>query len=267
MDIALLYYIVPSGLALASLIVLVVIHARKIPQLRSIDLEAMPEYRQRLQRDALIKNRFSRKIGQSKVLIRNISLPVVHVIETLFKNLYKRLLKLENHYKMMASGNATTLAEEAKQQQSAMAIIQAADALLAQEKYSEAEKQYIAAITLDQTAQAAYIGLVKIYRAQKNYTHAIETLKFLVQLDSENETAWQDIANIYKTEHKLDDALEAYEQALKISPNNPKNLDAYIELAILNKLKYKAQSGLDRLTAVNPDNQKLKDYQAQIDAL
>jgi tetratricopeptide (TPR) repeat protein len=75
------------------------------------------------------------------------------------------------------------------------------------------------------------------------------------------------LSQLLSKEHKYEDALEAVEQALELGPNNPKNLDAAIELTILNKLKYKAQGTLDALKKVNPDNQKLLKYQEQIDAM
>jgi len=265
MDWTLLYYIVPAVIGLAGLVAIIVIYARKIPQLKALDLEAMPEHRQRLKKNLLIQDRFSRKMTRSKTVLKSIVLPVLHAVEKIFKGTYQRLLKLEEHYKATAS--ASLKGDDDSQQHSASTLIQQANSLLTENKFAEAEKQYIAAITLNRSATEAYRGLVKIYLQQKNTSHAIETLRFLTQLDSSDETAWQDLAQVYQESGKLEDALDAYEQALKASPNNPKNLDAYIEVAILNKLKYKAQSALDRFTAVNPENNKLADYQKQIDAL
>ncbi len=264
MDWTLLYYIVPAVVGLSSAVVIVVLYLRKIPQLKALDLEAMPEYRQRMKKHSLIQDRFSRKVGHGKMIVQKMVVPVLRAVKTMFRSWYKRLLVLEEKYKMAA--NVSSKSDDT-QQQSAQVLIQHANDLLAEEKYIEAEKQYIAAIALNSMASEAYHGLAKVYLVQKDLPHAIETLQFLTQLDTSDETVWQDLGNLYKDTSKLDDALDAYEQALKVSPNNPKNLDAYVEIAILNKLKYKAQSALDRFVAVNPENQKLTDYQKQIDAL
>lgn len=265
MNWTLFYYIVPAVVGVASVLVIITIYVRKIPQLRTLDLEAMPEHRQRLKKNMLIQDRFSRKVRSSTTIVKRVVVPILHAVETLFKGLYQRLLKLEESYKVAA--NAGIKGDDENQQHSAAVLIQHANTLLTENKYAEAEKQYIAAITLNRSATEAYRGLVKIYTEQKNTTHAVETLQFLTQLDSSDETAWQNLGDIYKSTSKLDDALDAYEQALKASPNNPKNLDAYIEIAILNKLKYKAQSALDRFMDVNPENQKIAEYQKQIDQL
>lgn len=265
MNWTIVYYIVPAVIGVASLGVIVVIYAKKISQLRSLDLEAMPAHRQRLKKNLLIQDRFSRKVSRSKAIAKGVVLPIFHAIERLFKNIYNRLLKLEESYKVAA--NVSVKSDDDTQQHSADSLIQQASSLFTENKLVEAEKQYIAAITLNSASIEAYRGLVKIYLAQKDLPHAIETLQFLTQLDGNDEVVWQDLAQVYKDDGKLEDALDAYEQALKASPNNPKNLDAYIEVAILNKLKYKAQSALDRFVAVNPDNQKLAEFQKQIDAL
>lgn len=262
---SLVVYIIASVIAAAALITVVVVYLRKLSVAAALDLEAMRAFREKSRRTALLEERLARKWASVWKVLMNMLLPIWKGLIGLIYRFVNYLKSLEQRYRQaQQEGRA---ADPIVQQQSLSTILEQAKQLVEQNKYVDAEQQYIAAIALDNKSVEAYRGLVSVCTALKNYPDATETLLFLQQLDPKNETIWQDLGELYRQQELLEEALDAYDEALLLNPNNPKNLDAVLKLAITNKLKYKSQSVLDRLKAVNPENQSLANYQAQIDAL
>ncbi|MBI4408050.1 MAG: tetratricopeptide repeat protein [Candidatus Kerfeldbacteria bacterium] len=262
-----LYYLIPSILAIAALAVLVVIYVRKFPKASALDLEAMPAHRQQRRKTSLVEDRLRRKFSGIVLSLRAFFKPIGKAITKILRSLFRGLVEKEKRYRMAAKGAVSTDAEPTVTATNVTTTVQEGATLLLEDKLSEAEKKFIAAIGTDSRCLDAYRGLAKVYEAQKNTSDAIATLQFMVQLDPKDEAIYRELGELQIKAQKYEDALESFEQALELGPNNPKNLDAFIEVAILNQLKYKAQSTLDKLQAVNPDNQKLAKYQEQIDAL
>lgn len=264
MNWTLLYYIIPAVVGVAAAIVVIVIYLRKIPKLSALDLDAMTHHRQMLRKSSLVEERLTRKLGSAKQRLSAMIVPIVHGIKALARGIYKYLRSLEEKYKKAAKQVGPQAVAQA---QSASSLVQQATVLQTEGKYAEAEKKYIEAIAADNLSIDAYRGLAQVYVDQKDVDHAIETMKFLRQLNPQDEAVWHDLGKMYKTHDMIDDAFEAYERAVELGPNNPKNLDAFVEMAIAVKKKYTAQNTLDKLREVNPENQKLEEYQQQINQL
>lgn len=260
-----LWYLIPSVIGGAALVMIGVIYGRKLSKLAALDLEAMPQHRQQLRKSSLVQQRLGRKWSVGRQRLQAWFAPMIKVLRKIFHRGIARLKKLEQRYQMAAKArpSATTPAPQA----SVAKLLQEAGALVVEQKYNEAEKKYIAAIAVDTRSVDAYRGLASVYEALNDLPHAIATLQFLEQLDPKDESTYRQLGDVYTQAGKYEEAMDSYEQALALAPNNPKNLDPFIEIAILNKLKYKAQSSLDKLTEVNPENQKLQKYQEQIDQL
>ncbi len=262
-----LYYLIPSILAIAALAVLVVIYVRKFPKASALDLEAMPAHRQHQRKTSLVEERLRRKAASWRLSLRVFFKPIGAVITKLLRSMFRGLVEKEQRYRAEAKGVISPTAESVTIATNVTTAVQEGAALLLEDKLAEAEKKFIAAIGADSRCLDAYRGLARVYEAQKNTSDAIATLQFMVQLDPKDEAIYRELGELQIKAEKYEDALESFEQALELGPNNPKNLDVFIEVAILNKLKYKAQSTLDKLTTVNPENKKLAKYQEQIDAL
>jgi len=56
------------------------------------------------------------------------------------------------------------------------------------------------------------------------------------------------------------EALKYLKEAKKIEPQNPKILDFYIEVSILNGQLIQARDGLEALKQANPENQKIAEF-------
>lgn len=264
---AILFYIIPAVIGLAALGLIIYIYAHKFSTLAALDLEAMPEHRQKQKKANLVSDRLSRKLSGSRRGARAWLTRFTAVLKKNFSGVMNYLQDLEQRYRAAAQVGAASDADVAASTASIITLVQEGDALVENEKYSEAEKKYIAAVAVDPRSLAAYKGLVEVYTNLKDPEHAIATLQFMEQLDPKDETTYRNLAELYRETDKIEEAMDAMEQALALAPNNPKNLDAFIEIAILNKLKYRAQGTLDKLKEVNPENKKLEKYQEEINQL
>ena len=65
----------------------------------------------------------------------------------------------------------------------------------------------------------------------------------------------------------LDAALENIREALDLEPNSPRYLDLILDLSIMKKDKDLALASLEKLTSVNPENNKLSDWKDKVDSL
>ncbi len=264
MNWALLFYIIPAILAVASVVVIVMIYVRKLQKLSALDLDAMPVHRQHLRKTSLVEERFYRQWRSIKARVAAILKPIGRGVMAVIGGIYHKLRAKEERYRKESAGTEKASVGTV---QSAGVLLEKAQALHKEENYAEAEKKYIEVIAIDNNSVTAYQGLAQVYVARKDFKHALETLQFLQQLNPKDEAVWRTIGGIYKDQDKLVEALDAYDRVLELAPNNPKNLDVYIELAIANQLKYKAQGALDTLKEKNPENSKLVEYQQQINGL
>ncbi len=259
-------YIIAGVIAAGSLGMLVYVYAKTLPKASALDLQAMPAHRQQQRKTSLVEDRLRRKTEGFQNSLRAFIKPIAMVFRKLFTSIYDRLVALEHSYREAAKGSAEVV-ESANSISNVATSVQAGQALLDEGKYVEAEKNFIAAIGVDPRSVDAYRGLARVYEAQNDLPHAVATWQFLMQLDPKDESIYVSLGTLLMQEKKYEDALEPFEQALELNPNNPKYLDSFIAVAILNGLKYKAQSTLDKLKAVNPENQKLENYQREIDQL
>jgi tetratricopeptide (TPR) repeat protein len=75
------------------------------------------------------------------------------------------------------------------------------------------------------------------------------------------------LSRVEKEGDNLDAALENIREALDLEPNNPRFLDLILDLSIIKKDKELATESWEKLTAVNPENNKLGEWREKIAAL
>jgi tetratricopeptide (TPR) repeat protein len=271
------------GVAL-SLAVILFIFVRKIPKLRMLDVETVPEEQAAKVRERIIVERMKRKTKRGKDLLSKGFSPVSSVIKNIFKNIFKKVHELESKHKREAMKNVPKGAEFDNRLKS---IINEAEQLQKQEKFVEAEKKYIEVISLAPNNIDVYRSLAEVYLEMKEYKQAMETYFFVLKLVmkksqpiEKEDSAGQkvqtisnavevadvhiDLGEVYERMENYRDAMKNYKKALSLEPNNPRNLDQMLNLSIEIKDKNISVDLLNRLEAVNPDNQKLKEYRDKI---
>ena len=266
-----------------SLAVVIYVIARKLPYLKSLDVDTVPEEQAAKVRDRILLERLKRagvKTGQFYDM--HIASWTAN-LGNMRKRLINRLYALEKKYQKEESQTNVLIGRELENKIKSM--LDEAEDLVKQEKYNEAEKQLIEIISLDVQNASAYERLFDIYIATKEYKQALQTEQFLLKLalkKNKQKTGQKQqsasnvlrLADVYinlgdvnKLLGKNDDAFENFQKALEVEPNSPKNLDKNLEMSIILKQKALALDLLKRLEEVNPKNQKLREYGERIEAL
>ncbi|MDD5290045.1 MAG: tetratricopeptide repeat protein [Patescibacteria group bacterium] len=287
---------------LAALIYLGLIFARHATGLAAVDLEILPEEKNKEVKTEMAEKRLKRKFGMAtKKISKNYLIPLGAFLSARIKKIYYKAMELERHYKretkrQSAIGLANNdLLNHIKDK------LAAGLEFLNQEKYKEAEDVLIEVISLDAKNAEAYLGLAKIYLATDKPEQAKEVYNFILKMDLQNNPALAGLAEMEMAQNnwvgarevyakiiaagttnpeyycdygyvleKLDDhknALEMYQKAVDLKPSDPRYLDYLLEESILNKKKYLAYKVFDQLKEANPENQKLDDFKKRIEEI
>lgn len=258
-------WIIPLMLLILSVLTALVVVARKIPQLSVMDVEAMPGQKVKKLKERIILEKFARvrseKTGKA--------LKWLGVLGTALsktgRRIVQRLYKLEQYYqkiKQAPMGGQPSVNPEAIQR-----LLAEAEECMRQEEYIQAEKRYIEVISHKPKYVSAYEGLGTVYLKSKQYPQARETLLFALRLDPTSAALHMNMADLEMKEGNAKAAVEHARKAVDIRPKNPKYLDAYVEAGINAKLPTDVERGLNLLREVNPENQKIEDFQHQLDEL
>ena len=86
-------------------------------------------------------------------------------------------------------------------------------------------------------------------------------------INSQLAAIYFDLAIVDKAMDNFDGALASINKAYKLERNNPRYLDTKLEISIIKKDKISALEAYENLVKVNPDNQKLADFKEKIDEL
>ncbi len=90
---------------------------------------------------------------------------------------------------------------------------------------------------------------------------------FALRLDPENASLHMSMADLELKEGNAKAAVEQLRKATEIRPKNVKYLDGYIEAALAARMPDDADRGLRLMKEVNPENQKIPDFQHALDEL
>ena len=254
-------WIVPIIVAVASLIVIVFVLAKKIPQLRVIDVKSIPEERTRELKERIIMEKLSRA-GRGKIRgIAKIFSAIGKSASKSGRRAVQKLYAIEQYYQKL--NRAATEGQHAYSLETIKQITTEAETLVKQEEYIPAEKIYIDIISHNPKSVDAYEGLGNLYLKKGEYDQARETLKFTLRLSPNDASVHVSLAEL---ETKLDNnkqALESLRKAVGKRSKNPKYLDLYIESALVSGSLKDARSGIQLLKRVNPENQKIQEFEGR----
>lgn len=267
---------------------------KKFPQLKLIDLSTMAKERHAEVKSRIMKDRFDRSLGALAGKTATVTAKASGRVKGLYERAYGSLKKMEEKMdggkpsaKLPAADPVGGLEEAQKARQ--------------EERYEEAEKMYIELLKRDAKHVDAYRGLAELYIDQKLYDQAAETLEFLLRLTgdddralgrlgqveasrgnfqeaearylrsielSANATAYRaDLGRVYLAAGEARKSQEQFRIALQAEPHHPKYLDYFLEASILVGDPDSAREALGALEEVNPENAKLADFRARIDAM
>lgn len=256
------------GVALLGLAVVLFEAGRQVRKLALLDLDAMPEARMKVRKHSIIEERLERKLGTMRGVLKQSTNPVWLKIKAQVKQVYLRLAALEEKYRHSAARLKPKTQEEKEKMRQRLGLLMDEGAKhIEQQQYVEAEKKFIEMVSLDPKNVIAFERLGEIYYYQKDFDHALETLTFAKRLNPKNDHIYLDMGMIKMEQGKAEQAMVDLKKAVELSPNSPKNLDGLLNAALAAKKKYEATRAFDQLSKVNPENQKLPEYKAAVEAL
>jgi len=286
------YNLLPLFLILICGIVIIYIVTKKFPAVANLDLDNLPQEKEKKVKQQIISNRIKRNINSWKIWLKRIFRPIFSFVGSWLKDFYKRLLSTRDNLAKKSEHNDASEIDEL--------LLEAEDAKK-EEKYSEAEKIYIRIISLDSKNVNAFKLLGQLYLQEGKTQEARETLEHVLKLTQEDADVYSNLAEVSKENGQLERAKKHYtesiklnnenaqnyfslaeiqqslnnykeamknmKEALKIEPKNPKYLDAMFNLSIISKDKAEALDAYKALKNINPDNGKLGEMKEKIGEL
>lgn len=236
----------------------------KMKTLRMMDVDTIPEEKERRVKERLLLQRFSR-LQSTKVggLVRAAQVVGKDMSRT-GRRAVQRLYRLEQYYQKLRkeAEGAEGLSEEAVKR-----LMEEAEELIKQEEYIPAEKKYIEIISHHPKHIKAYEGLGHLYLCSKNLAQARETFQFAERLNEKDASVQMSLAELELAEDRPQVALVHARRAVEIRPRNPRYLDAYIEMAFLVKSLEDVKKGITKLKEANPENQKIVEWESKASEL
>ncbi len=279
-----LQFIIPFIIFIIAAIVILVVIIRHFPQAASIDVESLPAEQEAAMKAALMEKRLKRKILEFK----NKLVPVFRKFGQYFKSLWtrvnSRVEQMEQKYRPKAHTLSTVNQQDIKPK--IRTLLDEAHAYAEKEEYQDAERKYIEALSWDHKNLDAFFGLGEVYFEQKSHKQAKETFMHLLKLVSTQESGeeqmspfsnplteaqinevYYDYAICLQLQGDLDGAVEQLQILIKRDEKSPKFLDKLVELSILVKDRSTAFRTLDKLKEVNPENNKIAEFEEKIKEL
>ena len=290
-----MYNIIPLIIILISLLTIIIIVARKFSVLSSLDLESIPAEKEASMKERIISSRLKRNFIRWGSRAMRIIRPAGVATADFFKWSYNKLSEIKEGYKGEEHISESGLKEKTEQ------LFVEAEELKKSNDFPSAEKKYIEIIGIDSKNINAFKNLAQVYFELKNYEEAKQIFEHILKLkdddveaygglaeiakekghfneardeylkslniNNERSQTYFDLSLVYKAMENMKEAMDNIKKALSIEPNNPRYLDAMLDISIINKDKAAAFNAFDKLKNANPDNQKLEEFNKKIDEL
>jgi Tfp pilus assembly protein PilF len=292
-----MYNIIPLILILASLVVILIVVARKFSVLANLNVNNIPSEKEVRFKEQIIGKRLKRNFSKYTSRTFRLLNSLREKISAVSEGLYGKLVKIRDQEKikrdLVLSESSNGMDMEAKSAK----LFNEIEKAVKNADYSEAEKKLIEVISIDSKNIKAFKLLGEVYLEKKEANESRQTFEHVLKLlDDEEESynlsavedagaaakipgkriseiynersqTYYDLAIVNQLTGKMEQAAHNLKSALVIEPNNPRYLDSMIEISIINKDKIGALDAFGRLAEVNPENQKLAEFKKQIDSL
>ena len=289
-------YAIPIILMSVSIVGISIIIIRRIKSVAIIDVETVPgEQESRVKKRILLERMgrgwksFWEKIG-----------PVFgswwEKIHTKFYNFTDRIKRMEKggkkRRKIKKGSDIFVVIPE---------LLSRAKDEIKKKSYREAERLLVEILSHDSKNIEAYRLLGELYFEEKKYAQAKSTYEFILKLSPDNGEAVAALARIAKLDGDFARARDLYLKTIALNdkesyyftelgiiftnlgemelafnnflkanalePNNPRTLDFLLETSIILKKRDIAENLLAKLREVNPENQKLGEFEEKIKGL
>lgn len=283
-----------------SLITILVIILRKLPQISTLNLSDLDKEKTQKKKKEIIMRKVEQQSGQALKKISAISKPVFNFwgqLQLKFRIYVGKVQDLWQHEQAVKTKDIIDKNPEEKEDK-LNELIREGERNLEEGSLEKAENSFISAISLDSKSAASYRGLGDAYLQKKEMEEARQTFLFLTRLEPDDDSVWVKLAEISESQGDLEEAIGHYQKAallneslsprfyhmaellikvgqpetakeailhaVQVEPQNPKYLDLLIETAIICGDKDLSLDGLEKLRMVNPENNKLDTFRERI---
>ena len=265
--------IIPLVLISIALVIILTIIIRKFPALAILNVTDIPGEREAKFKKQIITGRVDRDLTRWSGFLGRLWLSFYRRTAALLKSWQEKLKKKKIKYQTDAKLSWPEKQKRLKE------LLFAAEDLLKKEVFDGAEENLVKIISLDQKNLAAFFKLGGLYALQKKWPEARETYEHALKLarqfkDDEDilgdltaQEIFFSLAEVAKEAGDYPAALENVREALDLEPNNPRYLDLILDLSIMGKDKKMAKQYWQKLATVNPENQKLGEWEEEIESL
>lgn len=260
--------IIPLVLIGISLSAIVVIVVRKFSSLANLDVDTIPAEKEAKFKEQLVESRLNRGVTKTISRLTWIFREISGRIGKYFSWAGDKLNDMKKEYNSEAEHSLN----EDEKMEKIESLFSSLEGMDERDDFSEMESILIKIIGLDGKNVPAFKALGELYYKSRKYEEAKQALEHVLKLVDDNETDQQakiyyDLALVHKETQDTEKAFESIKKSVKFSSNNPRFLDAMLEISIMNKDKILASDTLDKLKQVNPDNKKLEEWGSRIEKM
>lgn len=267
-----MFSIIPLFLIIVSLGAIVVIVARKYPELTLLDLDTIPDRKEKQKKKEILSRKASQrsKAQQDKLLDR--LAPVKRAWDTTqssFRTYVKKLKDDVESAKQQQKGKrkvspAPVTASTEKKEVSVEELLRQGERALEEGRFQEAESICIRAIEKDQKYAAAYVGLGDVYRAQQQFAEAKETYLFAKKLDAKNVSLLVKLATLAEEAEDWGAAIGYYQEAVLVEDTNASMFAKLSELLLNADEAKSAHEAMSQAVELNPKHIPYLDKLAEL---
>lgn len=264
-----MFNIIPLLIILGCLALIMAILIRKFPHAAALDVTGIPTEKSAATKKNILHSRIDRKVRESFSHIFERVSSVGRTAKEAARGMKERLMRMERVLEKTQEAHeevAETRPLTDEEKRIALLLAEAEEFVNAEE-YATAEKKYIEAISINPKHIESYRGLGELYLLQNEFDQAKETFAHILRLDASDHQAHFELAEVHERLGNLTDAIAEVEKALEFEPEHVKYLDFLLSVSIQQGDKARAQATLERISDINPENNKIDHWQQEIDAL
>jgi predicted Zn-dependent protease len=234
---------------------------RKLPQLRILDPLSIEDVAAQRLKVRLMRQRIERAGKRQLERAQKFVLrPTGRILQEGIRRVAGKLTAVERSYQKKRQETGETHLTRADLAR----MVEEGKALIEEESFDQAERRLIEVISNDPRHVDAYETLGRLYLRTKDLPLAKQTFTFLHKLVPEDASVMVSLGEIAMQLEKPQEAFAHFRRATQLRPKNPKYLDFLTQAALAMGDAHEAQEALDRLTDVNPDNQKIPELEEEI---
>jgi tetratricopeptide (TPR) repeat protein len=241
--------------------ILAYLFLKKLPQIRIVNPGTSGEAKSKQLKHEIMRSRIERASGaQVKKIQKGFLKPLSDAAQDAIRTVAGKLTAVERSYQKRQKG-AKKVSKDVLD-----AKVKEGRKFLDAEKWDRAEKTFIEVISADPKHVRAYEYLGKMYLLKKDYDAAKETLTYLKKLAPDDASVTAALGEVEAKLGHQQVALKHLAEAVKLNEKNPKYLDLLIGASIDAGDKKQARASLKQLKKVNPDNQKIAEFEKRLKA-